>query len=492
MSTKIATPASTSPASNTDLIGHNLIGCGYNVASGRIARTNSVITSKPLFDLSPVEQTVYVGSKGPYVVSEDMVFNTDFGGGEIGEATEVSTYEEVNHSFEVNLGISGEYGGFSGELSGCYSQSQTDTVERSFSFAKQYRRYYFYKLVLAGEAADWRAKLKPDVKSDIDGAISADALVQKYGTHFLRSGYFGAIWMYAQAISKYIATSDTTVTKTLEASACYDNVAIDGSGGDSTEYYTSESALVSNFFMETVGGTSTTCFESWEKSVNDGTWSLIAFDNQTDVSLQPLSVLVDPANTTRISEIETAIRNALPTYPTAHLRWQPHSAQEINSGDHEKQFMLNPETESHLVITGLAFKVDGSNLQLIYAKLLDLDTGATGWYTETNGQHGPVSAHDYETETELRAGHVLTGLEVDASESAMHESQLYGQVIDVKNVYDNAYIGRTVISDGNQSDPDDKYVPIDGNTKIIYGLKMGVYKGNVGALTLYFGTFMKP
>ncbi|KAB2913504.1 MAG: hypothetical protein F9K23_16910 [Bacteroidetes bacterium] len=346
--------------------------------------------------------------------------------------------------------------------------------------------------MMKGDAEYWRSLMKDSVNADINGSMSAEDVVSKYGTHFLASGYFGGVWMYSQSISKYSATSTTEVTNTLSASAEVEGVKIGTSTTNTSSTTSTETVSQTDLYLNTIGGTTTSSYDAWQASVNEGNWSLISFDNDTNVSLQPLSVLVDPTNQERIDEIDAAIKSVLTPFSFQTLAWEVDGSKEtINSGTVEKKFILDPDTESHMVIVGLGFSVDDSNLKTLNAKLLNLETGNTDWYTEdSSGNHVKVYSSNAETETVCSNGYVVTGMGLNAGDTKMYTTELYGQAFDVMDIEDNTYLGTKVYTFGD-GDPETKYKPTTGNDRIIRGLEVGVYHGDVGALYLYFGKFKK-
>lgn len=473
------------------LTGADLMGRIYNVRNGRIARSSSV-TSKQLFNFSEEMQPVNVGALGQFVVSEDLQVDVVFDDQKGDTTTEVFYSKDVNNSFSVNVGVSGSTGSFTGEMNECYSQTTENHYESSMALAKQFSQYAIYKLVMKGGASYWRSLLKPEVSADINGSMPADELVKTYGTHFLASGYFGGVWMYSQSISKYSSTDKLEVTNTLSMSAEYEGVKIGTSTENKSSTTTTETVSQTDLYLNTIGGTTTSSYDAWQESVNQGNWSLISFDNITDVSLQPLSVLVDPTNQQRIDDINLAIKNALAPFSFQALKWEKYGEpQTLNSGTFEKSFILNPETESNKVIIGLGFKVDDSNVTVLNAQLLDLETGAKDWYTTSNGQHVTVPTKNAEVETSCDNGFVVTGLALNAGDSKMYPFALYGQGFDVMNIDQNSFISNKVTQFGKCDDVECRYVPQEGNDLIITGIEIGVYHGDIGALRLHFGKFSK-
>lgn len=481
-------------ASNSDaptLTGADLMGRIYNVRNGRIARSTSVKTTQ-LFDFSDETHAVEIGSLGEFYVSNDLLVDVNFDT-HMGETTsEVFYSEDVNNSFSVNVGVSGSTGSFSGEMSECYSQTTENYYESSMALAKQFSQYSIYKLMMKGDAEYWRSLMLSSVNADINGTMPASDVVSKYGTHFLASGYFGGVWMYAQSISKYTSTSKIDVTNTLSASAEYEGVAIDSSTTNESSTTTTESTSQTELFLNTIGGTTTSSYDAWQASVNEGNWNLVAFDNVTNVSLQPLSVLVDPSNQARIDEINAAIKAVLTPYTFQTLYWESDGSREtINSGTIEKSFILNPETESQKVIVGIGLSVDDSNVSELTVKLLDMLTGTSDWYTQnSDGTHKLVYSDTTETETVCDNGFVVTGVGLNAGDHEMYQSVLYGQAFDVMDIDKNNYLGTQIYAFG-KSDAETTYKPSTGNDRIITGIEIGVYKGDVGALYLYFGKFGK-
>ncbi|NTE00738.1 hypothetical protein G6M26_34750 [Agrobacterium tumefaciens] len=474
------------------LVGSNLMGRIYNVRNGRIAISSDVSTIQ-LFDFSSETDSTDIGSLGNFTYSTDFIVDLTLQSEMNETLEEIYTSKDVNNSLSVNLGIAGEVGAFSGEMEYSYNQSESNHYESTMSLAKQYSMYNVYKLVMKGGNDYWRTIMKASVAADINGTMSATDLIIKYGTHFLASGYFGGIWSYSQSISTYTDTNSEEISNTLTASATKAGVEVSSSATNKTAYVDTQSQSTTNLGFYSIGGTTQESYTAWQASVNEGNWNLVSFDNVTDVSLQPISVLVDPSNQNRIKEINEAIKNYLAPYQLNALCWEKSGERKtINSGSIEKRFILNPETENTKVIIGLGFKVDNSNLTVLNAQLLDLRTGATGWYTENaDGIHVAVYQSDTETTTSCDKGYVVTGLALNSGDKKMYPCKLYGQGIDVLNNYNNNqdFLNAKIESFGEQNDAEDTYLPTEGNSRIITGIEMGVYKGDIGSLYLTFGTF---
>lgn len=474
------------------LVGASLLGRIYNVRNGRIAISSDVSTTQ-LFDFSTETDSVDIGSLGDFTYSTDFVVDLTLENNMNETIEEIYSSQDINKSLSVNLGVEGSVGAFSGEMEYSYKQSKSSHYESTMSLARQYALYNVYKLIMKGGSDYWRSIMKPEVNADINGTLPAADLIAKYGTHFLASGYFGGIWSYAQSISTYTDTNSTEISQTLTASAEKAGVEVSSSTTNEEAYTDTQSQSQTDLSFYSIGGTTQESYSAWQASVNEGNWNLVSFDNDTNVSLQPLSVLVDPSNPDRVVEINDAIKDYLAPYQLNALCWEPSGERlTINSGTIEQRFILNPEKENTKVIIGLGFKVDDSNLTVLNAQLLDLRTGEKGWFTQNaDGTHVAVYQSNTETTTSCDNGYVVTGLAVNAGDKQMYPCKLYAQGIDVMNHYNTTgdFLNETIVTFGTQTEPENSYVPTEGNSRIITGIEMGVYKGDVGALYLTFGTF---
>lgn len=497
MENSMEMPSLTASATGS-LVGASLMGRIYNVRHGRIAISSDVSTTQ-LFDFSTETDSVDIGALGDFTYSTDFVVDLTLENNMSETIEEIYTSEDINKSLSVNLGIEGSAGAFSGEMEYSYKQSESSHYESTMSLAKQYALYNVYKLIMKGGSDYWRSIMKPQVNSDINGTMPASDLIAKYGTHFLASGYFGGIWSYSQSISTYTDTNSTEISQTLTTSAEKAGVEVSSSATNEEAYTDTQTQSQTNLGFYSIGGTTQESYTAWQASVNEGNWNLVSFDNNTNVSLQPISVLVDPLNKDRIAEINVAIQAYLAPYQLNALSWEKSGERmTINSGTIEKKFILNPdsEIENKKVIIGLGFKVDDSNLTVLNAQLLDLRTGEKGWYTQNDdgtpyGVKVEVYQSNMETSTSCDNGYVVTGLALNSGDTKMYPCKLYGQGIDVMNHYNTKqdFLNAKVEVFGTQNDAEDSYMPTEGNSRIITGIELGVYHGDIGALYLTFGAF---
>lgn len=376
-------------ASSRMLVGSDMIGRTYNVKTGMIANTLSLLPYQ-LFEIS---------GSGSSTVS---IYNIEYGipsclvCSPINETTvntsqsETHTATETEENFGIELGVSGVSGTFSGELNASYAKQSSTLVSSSYYTSTLRSQVRSYRLEL--EPDDYRSLLKSDVANDID-TMDAAKLVAKYGTHFLRSAIFGGSWDFSQSITTAAAASKQAAQE--EVSANYKSVSTTIT--HSSQTIEMQSSTQTNAVFQAVGGDTSSVsgdIETWAATV-PGNFAMISFDpNQGSfASLQPLSVLATTEE--RAKEIDQAIRAyLLQQFSLYDVVWDRSQVKYWFCDYHGTQYELkepgvgekSAEIKDNVrqIVVGIGMSIQNNNVSSLGIKVLDLATSQTTWIDADN------------------------------------------------------------------------------------------------------------
>lgn len=371
------------------LVGSDMIGRTYNVKTGMIANTMSLLPYQ-LFEISDSGNSTVSIYNIEYAVPSCLVCSP------INETTvntsqsETHTATETEENFGVELGVSGVSGTFSGELNASYAKQSSTLVSSSYYTSTLRSQVRSYRLEL--EPADYRSLLKSDVANDID-TMDAAELVAKYGTHFLRSAVFGGSWDFSQSITTAAAASKEAAQE--EVSANYNSVSTTITHSNQT--IEMQSSTQTDAVFTAIGGDTSSVsgdIETWAATV-PGNFAMISFDSNQGsfASLQPLSVLATTEE--RAEEIDQAIIDYLQQqFSLYDVVWDMSQVeywfcdyhgsknQLEQPGVGEKSVEIKDNVQQ--IIVGIGMSIEDNDVSSLGIKVLDLTTSQTSWIDADN------------------------------------------------------------------------------------------------------------
>ncbi len=377
-------------ASSQTLVGSDMIGRTYNVKTGKVANTLSLLP----YQLFNIAET---GSSSVYIYNTEYTYPTGLVCSPLNETTvnrsqtETHTSTETENNFGVELGVSGVSGTFSGELNASYAQQNSSLVSSSYYTSMVRSQIRSYRLEITPD--QYRTILKPDVATDID-TMNPAQLVAKYGTHFLRSAIFGGTWDFTQSVTTATASSKSAAQAKVTAN--YNSVSTTLT--HSTQIVQMESSTQTDATFQAVGGDTASVngdVEQWAKTV-PGNFAMISFDPNSNnfSSLQPLSVLA--ATPERKSQIDQAIKASLTQqFSLYDVVWDASQVEywfcdyhgTRSKTDRLAQGEKTVEIKSNLrqIVVGIGMSVQDSNVSNLGIKVLDLTTSQLSWI-DANGR----------------------------------------------------------------------------------------------------------
>ncbi|MBP2229705.1 hypothetical protein J2847_003004 [Azospirillum agricola] len=460
------------------LYGSDLLGRMYNVKTGKVASADSV-TGIQLFDLkcqSTNSATLY-GTTYAYPASLTLTPSAQTTVNDAVQST--YSYDEIDNNFEVDLGVQGVSSTFSAELDASVALSSTHSVATSYVQANAGSVLESYRLALPAGAAGLRDLLIPGVKADID-TMEPNALVGKYGTHFLNSSVFGGRWLFSQSISN----SQTTDTQSIEGAvqANYNAYSANVSAGQSTKDYDSNTQTAAVFVA--IGGApiaGQTTLSQWAATV-PGNFGLIQFDRQSGTaSLLPLSVLATTAQ--RASEINQAIVAALqpPQFSFYNLVWDNSGIPTTIVG--EKSYQL---TDVGKIIVGIALNVEDNNVSHMAVQTRDLNSGDTAW-VDVEGR--PFNQNSYEAIYSLEdtgKGLAAVGYCFSADKNVPNTIGLYHRAVNATKDTSGFLQGDVALGYNKGPNCEQSFNPGNGAQKVLVGIGIIVHDNAVGIVNASF------
>ena len=470
------------------LTGVEYLGCTYNIY-GYYARANSVNTSQRLFSLPDTDTEITVYSD-EYSYPKDAIgtpvvlYETDE------KTSSHESTEELYTEMSVSANLSGSYGLFSAEVSAKYSESYTSS---SYFYHVEKSGYVnSYKLTLDLDYA--LNHLDEDFRDDLY-TMDAEALVEKYGTHFLYEAVFGGRWSYSQSVSKFSYSSSQAAEVQVEAN--YSSYS--GSISSSNQTDESQSNHQSNGEFWCIGGTPDTLvdgFDDWAASV-PGNFVLVDF---TSDSLKKISELVENDDA-RKAEIETAIDAKLaegenPSSTT--LTTKSANQNEWSQGDQDRIELESGANDGYVVV-GFGGRINKkSDFNRIAVCYMNLSTSQRQW--NVIGDRDVFNLNDYETLGEVPDGCVLTGIGLTGDNNDFKKMVLYYQELNPASPTSNyldtdlqsiSFKGRTEVSADKSYES--HFQPSGDEGRVVTGIGVGYRsKSNkINRLKLYRNTIVE-
>ncbi|HXV33448.1 MAG TPA: MAC/perforin domain-containing protein [Gaiellaceae bacterium] len=207
MSTTLQTRKQQPSRVRPHLPGTDVVGFGYD-ATGQYADVES--RTLPLFDLGAYVKTVSAPNGRTYAIPNAVKVQL----GDLTEgsfsATSGKSIRDYQESLSAAVGVSGSYGLFSGSLSTTYSREQRASIAHDFVTVRHVFRGWIVSL------GDWtRLTILPRVSRDLETALTPEAAIAKYGTHFVVNAVVGGRAEY----SAFVDTTRFSIREDLEVVA---------------------------------------------------------------------------------------------------------------------------------------------------------------------------------------------------------------------------------------------------------------------------------
>lgn len=342
--------------------GMALMGCGYDVLTGRYAYSSSCLGQ--LFHLTEV---VDAETSNDY-----KQFQNDYERRVMGLAPIIpritrsstttlsrgSTIRTIQTEIAGKVSISGSYGGFSGQMMATATKSRARTVQSEFF--SQNAVYPHYRLEFPNDI-DLCALLKDRVRDILNSGTDDDLeeFFSIYGGYYLHAGIFGGAMSYVLRTSMDKITEQSEITASIEASYKYGVGEISGTVDGSTKKKIDNVRQNSDATIETRGGAdiafsdgNNTAFSEWAASIGDHL-ELIDFHNSPRMpGLRPVWSLVEKGNAARTDKVQAAFMGFAERNQTVwndpHLkpiyRWNSKSKGKKNKEDLSRwRYNHNPE-----------------------------------------------------------------------------------------------------------------------------------------------------
>lgn len=483
--------------SNPFLYGSDMIGRTYDVKNGRLADAESLLPNQ-LFNLSPsdsMDVTVYGTT---YACPSSLTCTVLNESTLSASSTQTYTASGVQNNFNVDLGVSGVSGTFSGEINAGFAYSSSSAVSANYYTSRIVSQIKSYNLEISPD--NFSRLLNSSAAEDINN-MDPNELVRKYGTHFLRAALFGGSWMFVQSVS----TASCASTQEAEASVSASYESVSGSIGASSQTFELETSTQSNALFQAIGGDTSVItggVDAWSKTV-PGNFALTAFKDGSGnfAALQPISVLAQTPE--RRAAIEDAIRayltggfssydvvwdDATPTYYECDYQGARTQTSSLTTWG-EATLLLSNVNE---IITGIGFNVEDNNVTHLGAKVLNLKTGERYWLDDKGSSTG-----QYEQMLDLanlapndgakiKQLYTVVGLGGSCSKNEATGLMLYYQTL---NFTDNGtgYISSTVGTYGG-GEIEVQFAPNSNAKTVVVGISMRANGGVLKNLSVKLAT----
>ena len=428
-----------------ELTGVRYLGCPYDIY-GFYARGNSVNAGLQLFDSPKADEVITIAGK-TYSYPKDVVGIPVV----LDKTRDVTTVsedtKELYTKMSAAVNLEGASGAFSAEVSARYSSSHTSSSYFYHAETSSYIDSYKLTLDINYAVNNLEQNFKNDVYNKTNGStydMTAEKLVEKYGTHFLYEAIFGGRLSYSQSFSKF-SHSDSTKLKT-KVEGNYGSFS--GKMSSSHETDISESNSESNAEFWCLGGDPLTLkqgFEAWAPTLS-GNFVLVDF---TRNSLKRISELVVDDDT-RKTEIDDAIEAVLgggekPSISKLTTSTKAEDQEEFSQGDTSNLEVDSGSSDDGYVVVGFGARVEGGDFTRIAVCYLNMSTRERIWKAfddvvtkdDTTGDviTGEITFNhdDYETIGEVPDGCVLTGIGLKGQQNDLRKMVLHYQELTPAN-----------------------------------------------------------
>lgn len=326
-----------------------------------------------------------------------------------------------------------------------------------------------YRATLSG-VEELRKQLDPTFAEDLNGTLAPEAVIRKWGTHFLHGGIFGGRLAYAQSISRF-SVEDLEEAK-MQVAANY-QVFINGALHRGVKADPIETSEQSSSSFEVVGGDEKSLrgdWTEWAASVKKGLFGLVSLDSDSLVSIAELA-----ENPVRREAIAAAIEaHLIPNRTPAaqQLRWNKEGlvttiiGREVLPAAH---IQLEQEDE---VIVGVSIGGHESESAgtALAVKVLNLSSNKHYW----KGSPNPENEVDI---SDLTRGATLVGLGIKAENSMTTRTVCYYQLLSpAKEKPRPAFLNQIIqpVYGGNPLDQYEvEFKPEPREGKVIVGISVG-------------------
>lgn len=265
----------------------------------------------------------------PKCLTQQIVkFKTLWEADEVGFDTSVSEYsertitgssfEELSNKLNVTASLTGDYGGFSGEVSTSFNMNNYSSG--SHEFAMTYIDYEVGVISISLSTDDLKGYLTTSAKKAINGEgkySDARELIKEYGTHLVVKADVGGKLRHNMAVDITKVTGSYDLHAFAKASYSGFGISMDGSVTDDLKKSYENNKQNCEFSFTAYGGNSkaltissdSKAITAWKESLNyDDNYNL-ALINIQDSYLVPIQDLVTLEKDTdqRVAAIKTAI-----------------------------------------------------------------------------------------------------------------------------------------------------------------------------------------
>lgn len=220
------------------------------------------------------------------------------------------TTKEVQDKLSLEANVKAGMPAFSATVSSSFSTSMTTYKESEYALIMAYAKQQVVKLNDGLKSTDLQSCLTTEANDDINGTISADAVIAKYGTHVITGFAMGGVYQYSMSA---ISTS-TTQGQSFGAKV---ELLVSGIGGGAGFDKVNEvKNSLKNYQSRTVtrGGNAVGIsdngdgYKSWLTSINPENYNLwVLIDFEGDNKLIPIWELAK--DVARQEVLKTAVNN---------------------------------------------------------------------------------------------------------------------------------------------------------------------------------------
>jgi hypothetical protein len=381
--------------------------------------------------------------------------------------TQASSYQEYSSETEAQLGISGDYGAFSGSIDASFSEEVK--ASSSYYYSSIFDTANGYTLRIKDEYL----KLMPDVQAALDDPdVDPADVFARYGTHVVAGVVVGGQY-------RYWAYGSQQSFESLEEFAVNVEGAYGGASGSSTFSNTTAkktAEVESKTGVEVLGGTTALSagYDAWRATIPYNP-AVILFAPDLLVPIWKFCTAAD-----RKAEVEKRFEELF-VPRRGEMSWvyvtgeSPDGTQEVYTTDAEE------------IVVGFGGNVDtANNLNRIGILIENVRTGERVWRQSESGS--------FERSGEVPEGCALTGIALHAQDEHLDHLKLYyqrvnrghsstgGSALD-RQVYET-YVG------GEHSGWDLDSATTAGNTQAIGGFRVRLTSGEGRVLAQYESDFL--
>jgi hypothetical protein len=200
------------------ILGADILGFGFNILGEY--NTSSITSQLFTHKNTNASQYTYSPTSITYQVPDNISVNTTTqttGGTQV-----FNTRQQFQNNFAAKAGLSGSYGGFSGEFNLAYSQ--TFNTDSSYYYGLSEANFTGWELLLTSQSAEWMSDdfTEDPIVENLSPTFTPEnreqffEMFRKFGTHFISQVTLGGSLSYYVAVEQSFSSNEQEIQANLQ------------------------------------------------------------------------------------------------------------------------------------------------------------------------------------------------------------------------------------------------------------------------------------